>query len=153
MNQELIQEAIKCVELIDVRFNAGSLVRDDDFDDKSNAEDISQQTRFSVSAQVMESSEPSVKADLARVKVEFGARYISEESEAVMAEVIAEFIAVYEVEKGLREEALQEFFKFNVVHNVWPFWREHLLRLTSSAGLPRFVAPLYKQLSNPKPES
>lgn len=37
----------------------------------------------------------------------------------------------------LNENALKEFIQFNSLHNIWPFWREHALRVASLANLPK----------------
>lgn len=66
------------------------------------------------------------------------------EDEIVLAEIQASFCAVYRCSEPLSDNELREFVEHNVTHNVWPFWREHALRLSAEAKLPRPLVPLMK---------
>lgn len=61
-----------------------------------------------------------------------------------LAQIEACFIAKYHQSKNVSEEAVSEFVQFNVVHNVWPFWREHAFRTAVQAKLPTPIIPLFK---------
>ena len=92
---------------------------------------------------------------LLRVLVTFGVRFVTgleataEQSDTegepeILAEIEAVFCAMYHCREEIPEDDLQEFLRFNVVHNTWPFWREHALRMAAEAKLPRPAIPLMK---------
>lgn len=68
----------------------------------------------------------------------------SEVLDKVEVEVIATFSAIYRVLEEIPEDAIQEFAKFNVGYNVWPFWREYASSTATRLGLPSFPIPLYR---------
>jgi len=57
--------------------------------------------------------------------------------------VEATYLVIYELVSPLSEEALKAFADFNVVHNVWPFWRQHVFDLIGQARLPELQIPLF----------
>jgi hypothetical protein len=68
----------------------------------------------------------------------------SEVLEKVEVEVIATFSAIYRMTEEIPEEAIEEFARFNVGFNVWPFWREYASSTATRLGLPSFPIPLYR---------
>ena len=48
--------------------------------------------------------------------------------------------------KELTESELDAFTEFNSVHNVWPFWRQHVYEIVSRASLPRITIPLFRAI-------
>ena len=56
----------------------------------------------------------------------------------------AQHLVEYQITNpAVSEEALIAFAQFNAVHNVWPFWRQHIFDLRQRAGLPRIEVPLF----------
>jgi preprotein translocase subunit SecB len=43
----------------------------------------------------------------------------------------------------LDEKALATFANLNGVHNVWPFWRQHVYDIVQRARLPQLDIPLF----------
>lgn len=56
----------------------------------------------------------------------------------VLAEVKAEFVAVYSAERKLDQECLEAFGEKNVMFNVWPFWREYVHSQCQRMGIKPF---------------
>lgn len=86
---------------------------------------------------------------LLRVLVDLGVRSVFEhgdgsEEDEVLYTVEATFAAEYfviDTPKGA--EDLRAFVDLNVVHNVWPFWRQHVVDTTRRASLPVPSVPLF----------
>lgn len=55
----------------------------------------------------------------------------------------AEFQVEYELSEELDEKALATFANLNGVHNVWPFWRQHVYDIVQRARLPQLEIPLF----------
>lgn len=140
MDTELIQSAYNKCELVDIYLNNNALQRVAEFNINADLKDIKQQHKQSVKADFLalepDSNTPEVNPFLLRCFVELGVRFVRED-EQVQAEIEATFCAVYICKEELTETELNEFVRFNVVHNVWPFWREHAFRVSAEAKLPR----------------
>lgn len=154
MDHELIREAIKKMELLDIYLNEGKLTRDKNFDSGVPVQQIRQQNKLAVTADILGAEEDTDEGSgLLRALVTVGLRFVpdldenSDESDsalAVHAEVEATFCAVYRYSEKMTDDEISEFLRFNAVHNVWPFWREHVLRVSAEAKLPRPSIPLMK---------
>lgn len=154
MDRELIGEAIKKMELLDIYLNEGRLTRDKNFDSGVSLQQIRQQNKLAVTADILGTEEDAEeKGGLLRALVTVGLRFVpvsdenNEESDgdlAVHAEVEATFCAVYRYSDKMTDDEIAEFLRFNAVHNVWPFWREHVLRVSAEAKLPRPSIPLMR---------
>ncbi len=84
---------------------------------------------------------------LLQVRVSLGTRVVPKttEGEPVPLFVIeADYLVEYELNEDLPEEAIRAFAEFNVIHNVWPFWREHVFNIVGRGRLPRLEVPLYE---------
>jgi hypothetical protein len=93
------------------------------------------------------------------VIVKFGVRLVREPEEApasepesegvdepdleVLVRIQANYIVQYEMVAEPSEESLQAFGKFNAVHNVWPFWRQHVFDIVQRGSLPKVDIPLF----------
>ncbi|MEO8460730.1 MAG: hypothetical protein ABI451_09395, partial [Dokdonella sp.] len=55
----------------------------------------------------------------------------------------AAFLVEYDVTGALEEDAIAAFANFNAVHNVWPFWRQHVFDIVQRARLPQLEIPLF----------
>lgn len=149
MDKELIKQAIEALELIDIYVYSSSVNRHHDIFSDSYPEKMEQQDKLGVKGYCIESDSSENK--IIRAKVKLGSRFIERKTNEidddeinVLAEIEANFIAEYSVHGEISEESLSEFMKFNVVHNVWPFWREFAFRNASEAKLPRPIIPLMR---------
>lgn len=61
-------------------------------------------------------------------------------------QIEAVFQLDYELTGALGQAALDEFARFNAVHNVWPFWRQFVFSMANQAGLPCPEVPLTTSL-------
>jgi hypothetical protein len=80
---------------------------------------------------------------------------ISEEEEAslseemveqlTVAEIIAQFRSEYIINNDLElpEEAIREFSRINVPHQVWPYWREYTQSTCARMSLPVSIMPMH----------
>ena len=146
MDKELISEAIEALELLDIYLYSSSVSRFEDITSDSFPENMSQQNKLSISAEFLESENSKDGERVIHAKVSLGYRYIVEkDEEKILAELEACFIAKYFQNKKICDAAIEEFMKYNVIHNVWPFWREHAFRLSTEANLPKPMISLFKQ--------
>ena len=147
MDKRLIAEAIEFLELLDIHVYSSSLKRFEEIYLDNYPDDMAQQNKLSVKAEVLEPEDKEDDSRVINAKVNFGLKFIvgSEKSEQTnLAEIEACFIAKYHQRSQLSEEAIREFLKFNVVHNVWPFWREFAFNTAAKAKLPTPMISLFK---------
>jgi len=147
MDKELIGEAINSLELIDIHLYSASISRFEEISSDNYPEEMGQQNKISIKAEFLEKEGDSDGSALIHAKVKFGLRFIEENEESeikMLAEIEACFIAKYQQLQKVSEEAINEFMQFNVVYNVWPFWREHAFRSAAQAKLPIPMIPLFK---------
>jgi hypothetical protein len=81
-----------------------------------------------------------------RILVGLGIRYAAHSDDAnaaIYLEIEADFVAEYEILHQLTEDAIKAFASFNAVHNVWPFWRQHVFDIVSRGRLRPIEVPLY----------
>jgi len=150
MDKQLINEAIAVLDLMDIHLYTTSVKRFEDINSENYPDDMSQQNKISVNADFLEPEDKNDSSRLIHAKVEFGLKFFVESTEAeitTLAEIDACFIAKYHQSKEVSEDAINEFMIFNVVHNVWPFWREHAFRVAAQAKLPTPMISLYKPMS------
>lgn len=157
MKTELIQSAISKSELLDIYLSESKITRDNNFVLDVDLKDIKQQNRREAQVEVLELDKNKATPEtttpyLLKCIISFGSRFIKENTQQenqqqVLAELEASFCAVYQCTEQLSDDELKEFVSFNVVHNVWPFWREHAFRLAAEAKLPRPTIPLLRPKS------
>lgn len=83
-----------------------------------------------------------------RILVQLGTRVLLSDEEqghdgAVQFEIEADFLVRYAMTEVLDEAALDTFANFNAVHNVWPFWRQHVFDIVQRGRLPHLEVPLF----------
>lgn len=91
---------------------------------------------------------PHGSSSILQVLVSLGTRLVppskDDESEADAFFVIeADFLVNYEMKADIDQECIKAFADNNAVHNVWPFWRQHVYDMVSRARLPHLEIPLY----------
>jgi hypothetical protein len=75
------------------------------------------------------------------------------EDPPVYFEIEADFLIEYDVRGEPSNEAIKLFAEFadlNSVHNVWPFWRQHVFDIVSRARLPHLNVPLFSGVTGPE---
>ena len=144
MDKALITKAVDALELVDIHLYSSSIARFAEIFLDEYPADMQQQNKLAVSAEVL-ASEDGKK--LINVKAAFGMRFVlqaDDKEERALAEIESTFIAKYIQTDEIEEQALEEFIKFNAIHNVWPFWREHAFRMAAEANLPKPLIPFFR---------
>lgn len=157
MNEELLEEAQRSLSLMTIKLHRASLDRADDFFSEDRDERDRFQTMQNASGLILELEvDNGERSRIYRVFITLGIRALaplkSNDEEASKESVDDErfrieatFRADYEMKNDLGDEALQEFMRYNVLHNVWPFWREYVFNLVQRADLPDIAIPLYSR--------
>lgn len=83
-----------------------------------------------------------------QVLVELGIRIVADSPDGIIEapiyiQIEAEFVVVYQMTSDIHEEAISAFANYNAVHNVWPFWRQHVFDVVQRARLPQVEVPLF----------
>lgn len=81
-----------------------------------------------------------------QVLVSLGLRSIAsdaDESTAPMFVIEANFVVNYQVLGHIDTASIEAFANHNSVHNVWPFWRQHVFDTIARSRLPHIEIPLY----------
>jgi hypothetical protein len=68
---------------------------------------------------------------------------IGGEEPPVYVEIEADFLTDYEITSAVSEDAIKAFASFSAVHNVWPFWRQHVFDVVQRARLQQIQIPLF----------
>ncbi len=148
--RELIRQATEALQLKEIILFQSRLVRPEPFPAETDAS-AEQQARYSVRLERLDPLDQDDGASsLIQCFVHLGTRLISSHDESekddthVYVEIEAEFRVTYELTVDeLAEDAMKAFAQFNVVHNVWPFWRQHVFDLVQRGGLPKMEVPLF----------
>jgi hypothetical protein len=83
--------------------------------------------------------------DSLEIRVELGVRITAapKEDAAIYVEIEADFIASYDITASVSDESIKAFATYNAVHNVWPFWRQHVFDIVNRAHLFHIDIPLF----------
>ena len=88
--------------------------------------------------------------ELLQIKVALGVRAIPDletaegkVSPSPLFTIQASFIVEYLTSAKLEDESIRVFANKNGVHNVWPFWRQHVDDVVNRGRMPRIVIPLF----------
>jgi HD-GYP domain-containing protein (c-di-GMP phosphodiesterase class II) len=144
MDKALVTKAADALELVDIHLYSSSIARFEEIFADEYPADMQQQNKLAVSAEVFETEDGK---KLINVKAAFGMRFVllaDDKEEQALAEIESTFIAKYIQTDEIDEQALEEFIKFNAIHNVWPFWREHAFRMATEANLPKPLIPFFR---------
>lgn len=143
MDKALIAQAAQCLKLRNIVLFEGSLKR---FGEISELEELAQQNKLTVRGSTGEAQEGDRIFSMFRVLVDFGARIVEpvepKQDAPPLFQIEATFQVDYELTGKVDEDALQEFARFNAVHNAWPFWRQFVFSTANQAGLPCPEVPL-----------
>lgn len=145
MNKNLVQSAYNKCSLLDIYLHESSLKRAKDFNLMVKIENFKQQSMQAVKADLLANKyKDNNTSFILRCYVDFGIRFVKDNSAEILAEIEATFCATYQCTEDLKDDELEEFVRFNVVHNVWPFWRSYVFKTASESKLPQPTIPLMK---------
>ena len=109
--------------------------------------EVRQEHKRGVEYQISDVDNDGVLEKQLQVLVELGVRIAADGSDdeqtPVYVQIEAEFVVVYQVSGVLDEQAISSFANYNAVHNVWPFWRQHVFDVVQRARLPLIEVPLF----------
>lgn len=156
MSDPLLKEAQDAFALEDIYVREAHAHTDPEFDPSLKLENLSVQVRVhpSSEAQHMQmTKEDGAASHHLRYFVETGVRILkpgvqanSAEPKDVLAEMTAIFVVKYVITNGdiPPRSQLVEAFTDNVVHHMWPYWREFIQATTARLRLPLFMLPMRK---------
>ena len=155
MNKELLQEASQTLAIVDVFLVKSNCFINENWipslSPKSQLEIQVKNTLLSSRLHEANSDENTHPTPIVKYYYEVGFRFIDssfdsevDEENKVLGEVTAVFCCLYEKEKEISQEALDEFGNYNDGYHVWPYWREYAASMLSRLRLPHFILPLYK---------
>jgi preprotein translocase subunit SecB len=136
------------LQINDIYLWSASLERENEYQEGLHRGKTTVQSRQGVQVDMLEAEgEDHESADLLRAMVTFGLRVVvaeKDKEEATPLHTIeATFAVEYVVLKEFTEEQFKDFCAFNCVHNVWPFWRQHVYDTLKKASLPMVSVPFY----------
>lgn len=144
MDKPLIAQAAQRLKLRGIVLFESNLKR---FGEVEAASELGQQNKLAVRGEKAEAREDERKFQLFQVYVELGSRLVisslqPEQEATPLFQIEAVFRVDYELTGEVEPDALQEFARFNAVHNVWPFWRQFVFSTANQAGVPCPDVPL-----------
>jgi hypothetical protein len=144
MDKALIAEASKKLRLLSIVLYESNLKR---FSEMPEDGDLGQQTKLDVKADKLDITKLEKSLSVLRVLVDLGVRIVndgvlSETEPESLFQIEATFQLDYELTNSVEQAALDEFARYNSVHNVWPFWRQFVFNTANQAGLPCPEVPL-----------
>jgi hypothetical protein len=105
-----------------------------------------QQHKRGVRFTLGESSDAADSTQELHVIVSLGERVVDDaisDEPKVYFGIEADYLIIYDIVTEVSEDALKAFADYNSVHNVWPFWRQHVFDLVAQARLPRLEIALF----------
>ncbi|QVL50047.1 MAG: hypothetical protein KFB96_06145 [Thiocapsa sp.] len=143
--ENLVNEAIAGLRLRDIVLYKSRLFRGEVMPDQDELEALQQHKR-GVRFSVEEQDRSGNSTRELHVMVSLGERVVdcvSDQDPKVYFGIEADYFVIYEMICPISQDALTAFADFNAVHNVWPFWRQHVFDLVGKARLPTLQVPLF----------
>lgn len=142
---ELIREAINALRLKDIILFESHLFRDQPLPngELNGVQQHKRGVRYGIGEETNDSGKEL------QIMISLGTRVVlpsdgeDAETENVFFGIEADFLVAYELEGELDEKAISAFSESNAVHNVWPFWRQHVFDTLAKARLPHLEIPLF----------
>ena len=137
-DKKLIEEATGSLKLLDIMLIGSHFSRPEDFPLSGDAQYSKLEKRV-----IGFATEEHNQQTILMVKLGLGVRLVDQnENERVYTQIEADFLAIYLVESTLNDAHFQAFSEFNSLHNVWPFWRQHVFDIVQRGRLPAIDIPL-----------
>ena len=151
MDAKAVRRAHDKLELRDIVLHTSSLERDDGIDPLLYPAAIRQKSEIKVSVDKVSFEDDEddtiriLRAYVQLVVFGFDEDDEHEETQALFT-IRAEYRVDYLEARKLTESELDAFTQFNSVHNVWPFWRQHVYETVSKASLPQITIPFFRAI-------
>lgn len=147
-NKALIAQAVPKLKLQDIilyesRFHRPSQPAEND------GTDAQQQNKRGVMIEIGEVRNGEQQKKILSVKICLGIRLTEipkktkKAAPKIYVEIEADYVVSYEMLADLNEKHIKAFAEFNAVHNVWPFWRQHVFDVVQRGKLPQMEVPLF----------
>ena len=151
MDARAIGRAQRKLELRDIALHTSSLERDDSVDPLLYPIGVRQESEVKISVdKVSFVDDEGVTIHILRSYVQLVMFGIDEDKRSEEKKVLFTIRGEYRVDylkiNELTEIELDAFTQFNSVHNVWPFWRQHVYETISKASLPRITIPFFRAI-------
>lgn len=140
--KKLIAEATSALQLEDIallqcRFDRGN--------HRPEIQEATQQDLLHIQHAMVPADQSPDKKSRLRVVITLGVQVVDEsaaDDKSLLFRIEADFIANYVVVDELSDEAAEAFARHNALHNVWPFWRQHVFDVVQRGRLPKLNVPL-----------
>lgn len=143
-DKSLCQEAAKSLKLHDITLFESRFERGD-ISDAEGTIQTKKAVRYTktINGIIKEKELPSLQ-----ILVSLGIRIVDKDSAPekepeLLFMIEADYLVEYQIINEITDEAAKAFAHFNGVHNVWPFWRQHVFSVTQQARLPHIEIPLF----------
>lgn len=158
MKKELVQQAVKCLQIQGVYLRHCSFTQASDFDPNLFLGELTMQYRVGaeegrkVEVTTENAGGEKEKAYLFKVRVGSGLRLIDPSrvidddiEKGVVVTIEASFVAEYLIQEGTdpTQESLDEFAQNNAVYHVWPYWREFVQSTCARSNVPQVSLPMF----------
>lgn len=151
MDARAVRRAQNKLELRDIVLHTSSLERMGELDPLLYPASVRKESEVKVSVEKVSFVDdengtiPILRAYVQLVVRGFEEDHKGAETQALFA-IRGEYRVDYLEAEELTETELEVFTEFNSVHNVWPFWRQHVYETVSKASLPRITIPLFRAI-------
>lgn len=153
MDKRLISRAAKKLELRDITLHTSSFTRNEEVDPSSYPSIDIKITAQVKSEELSFKDESDEDISILRSFIHFtlvGFPRDEDPSQDLFA-INTVYRVDYEIVKELTAREMEEFSMFNILHNTWPFWREHIRYISNNAQFPRITIPLFSDTGTNKP--
>ena len=151
MDARAVRRAQDKLEIREIVLHTSSLERDPSIDPLLYPTHIRQKSKVNVSVDkvsFVDDEDGTIR--ILRAYVQLVVRGYDEDEKGAETEALFTIQGEYRVDylerKELTESELDAFTQFNSVHNVWPFWRQHVYETVSTASLPRITIPFFRAI-------
>jgi hypothetical protein len=149
IDKALIAEAAEALRLRTIVVYESSLKRFAEIPEKSG---LGIRNKLSVRGEKATGIEAGRELKILRVHVDLGVRVVTPAQPGgeptPLFQIEADFLVDYELTAEVPDTALQEFARYNAVHNAWPFWRQVVFNTANQANLPCPEIPLRTKCMN-----
>ena len=151
MDAQAVRRAQAKLVLRDIALHTSSLERSLDVEPLLYPTRIRQKSEVKVSVDrvsFVDDGDDTVR--ILRAYVQFLVVALAKDDNGQKTQELFSIKGVYRVDyleaKELTQRELNAFTQFNAVHNVWPFWRQHVYETVSKASLSRITIPFFKAI-------
>ena len=153
MNKQIIDRAVKKLGFRGIDLHTCGFTRNKKIDPTSYPYSIKKEIAIKVKSEEISSiDEKNEELLILRIYVDFSLKGLSTaQPPEELFTIEAVYRVDYEILKKLTEEEIGEFSSYNAVHNVWPFWRQHVYYIAGNSGLPTMILPLFRDSGSNNP--